>query len=34
MFDGVKIFEELPKHKDTWNELTTHVRKIPSNMYV
>jgi len=34
MFDGIKIFEELPKNKSTWNELSTHVRKIPSNMYV
>jgi len=32
-YDGVKVFEELPSHKESWSELAAHKRKVPSDMY-
>ena len=32
-YNGVNVFSELPAHDDSWLELATHKRKVPSDMY-
>jgi len=34
MYHGENIFAELPKHRAEWYELSTHKRKVPSDMYI